>query len=282
MITAATIAQTLHLDRTGHCFTGMCPSCGYRGFTVEEREGKVLVHCHAGKCDQTEVLAALRDRRLWSEGKPRQETRTTVTDLTGMALKLWQRTSPAPGTPVETYLRARGYHGLIPPALRFLEKGIHKESGQTLPMMVAGVAWVDRPQLVAVHRTFLAPDGSGKAGVTPDKKSLGPVAGGAIWLSPFAETLCVAEGIETALSCLQATGMPSAAALSAGGMEQLLLPSLPLAAEVVIAADNDPRGLKAAETAARRWHREGRRVRIAVPPAPGTDFNDLGRREGGL
>jgi hypothetical protein len=39
MITAATIAQTLHLDRTGHCFTGMCPSCGYRGFTVEEREG---------------------------------------------------------------------------------------------------------------------------------------------------------------------------------------------------------------------------------------------------
>ncbi|MBF0561966.1 MAG: hypothetical protein HQL37_08060 [Alphaproteobacteria bacterium] len=86
MITATTIAQTLHLDRTRHSFTGMCPSCGYRGFTVEEREGKVLVHCHAGRCDQTEVLVALRDRGLWTtERRPKQETRTTITDLTEMA-----------------------------------------------------------------------------------------------------------------------------------------------------------------------------------------------------
>ena len=54
-----------------------------------------------------------------------------------------------------------------------------------------------------------------------------------------------------------------------------MLPALPLAKSVLIAADHDPVGLAAASRAADRWTSEGRSVRIARPPKLGTDFNDL-------
>ena len=51
---------------------------------------------------------------------------------------------------------------------------------------------------------------------------------------------------------------------------------LPSVTEVIIAADADQVGIKAAHAAARRWYGEGRKVRIAKPPE-GNDFNDLVR-----
>ena len=104
--------------------------------------------------------------------------------------------------------------------------------------------------------------------------SLGPIRGGAVQLGKCGEHLAVAEGIETARSVQQATGIPAWAALSAGGIRSLILPPLPLAAVVTIAADPDPVGMRAAMAAAERWHAEGRQVRVARPPA-GSDFNDL-------
>jgi hypothetical protein len=73
---------------------------------------------------------------------------------------------------------------------------------------------------------------------------------------------------------MQATGIPTWAALSAVGIRNLTLP--PSITEVVIAADPDPVGIMAARAAARRWLAEGRRVSIARPPL-GLDFNDLAR-----
>jgi phage/plasmid primase-like uncharacterized protein len=145
--------------------------------------------------------------------------------------------------------------------------------------MVGAVTVVPSRKLVAIHRTFLIPGGSGKAPVQPAKKSLGPVAGGAVRLAAAGPVLAITEGIETGLSVMQATGIPTWAALSASGLEALILPPLPIAAEVVIFADNDVngRGQKAAETLARRASAEGRRVRIELPPTPGTDFNDFFR-----
>jgi len=70
-------------------------------------------------------------------------------------------------------------------------------------------------------------------------------------------------------------GLPGWAALSAGGIKNLLLP--PEARRVVIAADNDANGIgwKGALTAARRWSFEGRQVRIDMPPVPGIDWNNV-------
>ena len=93
-------------------------------------------------------------------------------------------------------------------------------------------------------------------------------------LAPPGRKIAVSEGIETGLSFMQATGLPTWAALSAGGITNLVLPDA--VRKVLIAADADEVGLEAAESAASRWHAEGRTVRIVKPPA-GLDFNDLAR-----
>jgi hypothetical protein len=65
MSTSGTIARALRLRRSGRVHVGSCPACGYKGaFTVQDRDGRTLVHCHAG-CNQREVLSALRSQGLW-------------------------------------------------------------------------------------------------------------------------------------------------------------------------------------------------------------------------
>jgi hypothetical protein len=177
----------------------------------------------------------------------------------------------------QLYLRSRGIT-ITPASLRF-GWDVHTESHQRLPVMVGAVQHAERDGVQGVHITYLTAAGVGKANVQPAKRMRGPVGGGAVRLAHAAHSLVVAEGIETALSVQQATGVPAWAALSAVGIENLVLPSPPLAANIVIAADNDPRGLQAAETAARRFVAEGRRVRIALPPEPHADFNDALRAE---
>src|SRR5215212_6109936 len=171
------------------------------------------------------------------------------------------RTQAPAGTAVATYLASRGLTGAIPTALRF-HPGLRHPSGHTAPAMVALVTRGADGRPIAVHRTFLRPDGSGKADLSPAKMCLGSVTGGAIRLGECDNRLAIAEGIETALSVQQATGWPTWAAISAGGFRSLILPPLPRAAFVTIAADPDPVGLAAAYTAAQRWHGEGRSVRV--------------------
>ena len=82
----------------------------------------------------------------------------------------------------------------------------------------------------------------------------------------------VGEGIETCLAAMQATGNAAWAALSTSGLRSLDLPRD--VRDVIVLADGDEPGEAAAQHCARRWKREGRRVRIARPPQ-GMDFNDL-------
>ena len=136
---------------------------------------------------------------------------------------------------------------------------------------------------IAIHRTYLAPDGSGKADVPKPRMMLGSVAGGAVRLGDVGEhgVVGLAEGIETALSVMQACpALPVWAALSSGNLEQVVLP--PEVTRVVLLADHDGEGvgLKVAERAAGRFHAEGRRVWIAHPPDAGDDFNDLLLKQG--
>jgi putative DNA primase/helicase len=126
-------------------------------------------------------------------------------------------------------------------------------------------------------RAFTAPfctDGLGKAPLDPDKMTLGDIRGAGVPLANPRPKTAVSEGIETGLSFQQTTGIPTLAALSAGGLQALLLPAV--VQEVFIAADADPVGLKAAQAAARRWYSEGRKVRIVKPPE-GRDFNVIAR-----
>ncbi len=70
----------------------------------------------------------------------------------------------------------------------------------------------------------------------------------------------------------QATGLPVWAALSTSGLTGLVMPDR--VRRIVILADGDEPGEKAAQMAAARWCLGGRSVRLARPPR-GCDFNDL-------
>jgi putative DNA primase/helicase len=282
---AETIAKALGGRKAGNNWIARCPAHDDREPSLSIRragDGKVLLRCHAG-CDQRQVIAALRSRGLWSEHGPRLSRHSAAHTATtsqpncddakrsAAALAIWQSAMPAQETLVTTYLASRGLHLPAPPTLRFHAKLRHP-SGGVWPGMVALVTHGSDNAPLAIHRTFLARDGDGKAPVDPQKMMLGPCRGGAVQLGTPNGVLMVGEGIETCLAAMRATGNAAWAALSTSGLRALDLPDA--LRDVVILADGDAPGEAAAYDCARRWKREGRRVRIARPPQ-GMDFNDL-------
>jgi putative DNA primase/helicase len=129
---------------------------------------------------------------------------------------------------------------------------------------------------VAIHATYLRADGSGQAAIAKPKAMFGPVRGAAVRFgTPRAgDWLAIAEGIESALAVTTACALPAWAALSAGGIRALVLPRE--ATHVVICADlyASGTGRRSAQDPAEWWLAEGRHVRIALPPEPGTDMAD--------
>lgn len=261
-----------------------CPAHGDRTPSLSIRAtdgGKVLVHCHAG-CGQDGIIAALRGLGLWCEAWRRSSVSTAppepvsgqgrleAVQRTDLALAIWRSATAASAPIVAAYLASRGLQ-LRPDVLRFHPKLKHPQGG-CWPAMVALVTRGVDGMPIAVHRTFLARDGAGKAPVEPQKMMLGPCRGGAVRLAPLGHVLMVGEGIETCLAAMQATGLPAWAALSTSGLRALALPER--VRDVIVLADGDDAGEAAARDCALRWRREGRRVRVARPPK-GMDFNDL-------
>ncbi len=269
------LAQKYSLKKTLGYYTGVCPVCGYpNGFKAEWKNGKSIVHCFSCGDRQALVAAILGNA---SPAPTRSTGPTDNTDRTAAALRLWDAAHPADGSWVDAYLAGR--HTPRPPGapLRFLPFAKHP-CGQRFPAMVALLQdLAGRP--VAIHRTFLAHGGAGKAKVDPVRMTLGPVRGAAVRLYPAASRLVVGEGIETSLAAGLLMRTPAWAAISAGNLaETMLLP--PEVQEVIIAVDNDAPGQAAARKAAARFRAEGRQVQLAIPKKPGTDFNDLLRERG--
>jgi len=197
-------------------------------------------------------------------------------NLQKFAKAIWDKSKSAYGSPVETYLKSRGYTGNIPDAIRYNPNLKHSETSSYCPAMVAAITLRSNDEVVAVHRTFLKPDGSGKAYVDPNKKMLGSVKGGSVKLGmATGEELAIAEGIETALSFYLATGITTWAALSAVSMQHIILPPSEQVSNIIIVADNDEAGINASNHLATRLHAEGYAVRIAMPEQKGWDFNDV-------
>lgn len=258
-------------------------------------DGRLMARCHAG-CDFGSILDGLRALGLAeggmlglrpdpeSEAGRQHEARAEAARRGAQARRLWEEALPVTGTLAERYLRGRGITCPLPGTLRFLSSCWHL-SAQRFPALVALVEGGDA---FGVHRTYLRPDGGGKAAVEPAKAMHGAVAGGAVRLVSGAEgpdtPLVVAEGIETALSL--ASGLlsgPAAvwAALSTSGLRALRLPSAP--GRLTVAADGDEPGLEAARALAARADALGWQVSL-LPAPQGRDWNDVlapAAREGG-
>ena len=271
------LSERLGLERSGRSWRGTCPACDYpRAFAARlGKNNAALIFCANG-CRHADLRAALESlgAGILLKTRPPPTAATESRRRQGAALRLAEGSLPAAGTLADTYLTGRALPGLAAsPALRFRHDTPHPEGGK-LPALVAMVTDTDG-RAVAVHRTYLARDGGGKAKVTPDRASLGPVWGGAIRLADATPdgVVLVGEGIETAASAGRLTGLPAWAAISAGNLARgLILPAS--IRRVVIAVDPDPPGEAAAREAADRWRHAGLAVQLARPTGQG-DFNDI-------
>lgn len=189
--------------------------------------------------------------------------------------------------PLQLYLKRRAIADVdesFMKDLRFERRFFDCESRQWHPAMVAAVRDVSG-QLVSVHRTLLTSDGH-KAGVNVPKRLMRlpddrTINGCAIRFGEPHEVLALAEGIETALSVVVATGLPCWACICAHGLEAVEIPDG--VREVLIFADKDRSltGERAAQVLAERLKGHGVTTRVVtirdeIPETEkGIDFNDL-------
>jgi putative DNA primase/helicase len=272
----------------GGWYAANCPVCGGEGkLGLKDTETGLTVSCFK-LCRRADILAeikrlgllgdaaaqpedpAIAAQRLAKEEDWRRQQITAARYFLGECLP-WNTTSQ-----IAQYLRRRGIDpSAVPSSIMWHGLVKHPEGGHR-PLMVGVIEHVEFG-IIGVSRTYLATDGSTKAAFNKPRLFLGLAGGGAVRLGSASANveLVVGEGIESTLSYMQMHRLPGWAALSANGIKSLVLP--PEARRVVIAADNDESkvGVKAALAAARRWTGEMRRVRIDLPPKPGSDWNEV-------
>jgi hypothetical protein len=153
------------------------------------------------------------------------------------------------------------------------------EEGQ-YPVMLGAVT-TPKGALVALHRTYISDIGH-KAPVPCPKKlsrSSGLLSGASIKLFEPTTingklTLGVAEGIETALACYLASGIPTWSCVSASGIKSFQWPDG--LQSLVIFGDNDASGVgqSATRDLAGRAAAAGLECRVLIPETVGTDWLD--------
>jgi DNA primase len=133
-----------------------------------------------------------------------------------------------------------------------------------------------RGGIVAIQRTFLKRDGSGKAPIARPKRALGPIRYGSVHLDnppPLGSAVGIAEGIETGLSAIELFRSPVWCALGSN-LGGVILPAT--ISHVAIFADRGSAGEAAAEKARAQFRAQRRRVSVRFPEI-GEDFNDQNR-----
>lgn len=241
------------------------------------------------------VAARQRAERERLAGEARAGAEATA--KSAALFKQWLTLAPIAGTIAETYLReARRIPldrlGSMPGALRLASALDHidRDSGEVTswPCMVA--AMTRGTKVVALHRTWLAPDGSGKAPVDKPKKMIGPTAGAAIRLSAGVGGLSpskaaekgklgplgLGEGIETCLTV--ACARLDYRVWAAGSLSLMGLVEWPACASAaVLLGENDysPQAVEAFARVEARWRAmsQGRPL-VTVASQVGSDFND--------
>jgi DNA primase len=188
---------------------------------------------------------------------------------TSKAIALRRECRSIGGTEAEEYFRRRGIRGELPSCLWF-HPHLYCE-GDYWPALVADITDITG-KLIGVHRTFLRPDGSGKAPIADAKRALGRVAGGAVRLRmPVADTCGVAEGIETALSAQELFKLPVFAACGSN-LAGVAFPRN--VRRAVIFGDRGGPGEKAVRDARVAFQQRGLLVLERLPPVPSKDWND--------
>ena len=191
------------------------------------------------------------------------------------AKRLIAMSRPIRRTLVETYLCNRGIRTVHDAgALLFHPSCYYRpcdgSSTETRPAMIAAVTDLSGA-ITGAHRTWLAPDGFGKALVDTPRRAMGCLLGNGVRFGAADDVLAVGEGIETMLSLRCALpAMPMAAALSASHLAAVLFP--PKLRRLYIARDADAAGDAALAALTERAEAAGVEA-LALSPRMG-DFNE--------
>jgi hypothetical protein len=188
-------------------------------------------------------------------------------------------------SPVGQYLVHRGLGALTtsPQALR-MSVLPHFDDGVEIGRYPVMLGAVTTPEgvLVGLHRTYISEIGK-KAPVPCPKKlsrTSGHLSGASVKLfNPVVIdgrlALGVAEGIETALACYLASGIPTWSCVSASGIKSFQWPDG--LQSLVVFADNDASGVgqSAARELTGRAAAAGLECRVLVPEVVGSDWLDV-------
>lgn len=201
------------------------------------------------------------------------------------ARRLFQMTKPLAGTLADSYLRQRGIlRASLHSSLRFHPSCYYRDlvSGGTssYPALIAAVT--DQAGTVTgVHRTWLDPDGDGKARVDDPRRALGGLLGNAVrFRFPVdgpVPVMAAGEGLESMLSLSHIMpGMPVVSALTANHLVAFRPPAGCL--RLYVAADADAAGRNGIEGLSRRVQALGILPLVLTPDLG--DFNEDLRRLG--
>jgi putative DNA primase/helicase len=272
---------------------GPCPLCGGEDrFRFDNRDGRGTYIC--GQCGAGDGMqlaerftglpfaeVAARIDVILGNVKPDAPARAPMSedDRIQALRRAWVESRPvAPGDLVDTYLQSRGLGEVsYPKALRFAPS-LRDGEGGIRPAMLALVG-VHGEKPVSLHRTFLRPDGKGKAEMeSPRKLMPGDLPDGAcVQLSDWQGhgPIGIAEGIETAMGASALFDVPVWAAISAPLMAKWCPPAG--CDEVAIFADHDTKfgGQAAAFRLAHRLAVKGLPVTVHIPPRAGQDWLDV-------
>ena len=271
-------------DSSGWCRLYLDGKAGVFG---DFRQG---LTCHWSDRDTKPPTLALRQQRALELKKAQAEAanvqaiqwaRADATNTT-----IWNQAIPiSADDPVARYLAGRGLHlESWPSALRYHSGLEYWQDGNCVgrfPAMLGEVTDAHGKR-VSLHRTYLTHDGQ-KAPVDVVKKltaASSRLSGACIRLGESKViknklTMGVAEGIETALACMAASGTPIVSAVSAQGMAHLKVPDG--VERLLIYADNDLNGVGqlAARLLTRRARGAGLAVKVWTAPDSGTDWADV-------
>jgi hypothetical protein len=260
-----------------------CPACnkGPRdtalGITRRD-DGTHIAHCF--RCGSL-FFSGERTRAHTTTPKTAPQAAQRHEVLSPFGRELWSACRPIAG-PARAYLEARAC--AIPPAdgdLRWHPALKHPVTGYVGPALVALLTDAVDGTPRTLHRTWIAASGTKPAQADPPRMLLGNhrKAGAVCRLWPDEAVtlgLGIAEGIETALTLAHAFA-PVWAAVDAGNLAAL--PALNGIEALVIAADHDEVGIKAARECAKRWRAAKRAACIVMADRAGDDLNDEVRHE---
>lgn len=215
------------------------------------------------------------------ESQPRHRPTAAPTGSPEAARRLSAMSRPIPRTLVETYFRTRGITDLRETgSLRFQPRCYYRPDEHSpteiWPAMIAAVTDLNGRQTGA-HRTWLAPDGCGKAPIETPRRAMGDLLGHAVRFGMAHDVLAAGEGIETVRSLkMVLPHMPMAAALSAAHLSAILFP--PTLRRLYIVRDDDPAGDGARDSLITRATAAGIETIVLSPRLE--DFNEDVRTDG--